>query len=115
MRITQPILSLISGLAILVVVGAYGNVAVAGENFEELVAQAEQEVKAAKEVGHEWKLIPNDGGRSASLTKLLESAKKAHAAGETEDAIKTTKRVIEAAKLGQQQAAEQQNAAPNYN
>ncbi len=116
MRITHPIVSLLGGLATLVLVAGCGTkAAVAGENFDELLVQAEKEVQAVKAVGHEWKLIPNSGGRSASLSKLLEGAKRAHAAGETEDAMKTLKRVIEAAKLGQQQAADQTDAGPNYN
>ncbi|MDH3638629.1 MAG: hypothetical protein OES09_09210 [Gammaproteobacteria bacterium] len=115
MRITRTILHSIGGLALAVAIGGYSNVAVAGESFDDLLAQAEKEVTAAKKAGHEWKLLPNSGGKSMSLSKLLKSAKEAHAAGKTDDATKTLKRVIEAAKLGQQQAAEQANAGPNYN
>ncbi len=107
MRIARTILGLVGGLAM--------GSALAGDDVANLLAEAEKELKAAQAVGHEWKLIPSGGGSSKPLSKLLAAAKKAHEAGDNDKAMKIAKRVLEAAKLGQQQAAEQENISPHYN
>jgi hypothetical protein len=82
---------------------------------DKAIAMAEKELAAVKKAGHEWQLIDKaTGGSSQPLSKLLDAAKKARDNGDNAEALRIANRVVENAKLGQQQANEQSNAGPYY-
>ncbi len=82
---------------------------------DKAIAMAEKELAAVKKAGHEWQLIDKaTGGSSAPLSKLLDAGKKARANGDSAEAIRIANRVAGHAKLGQQQAQEQEKAGPYY-
>ncbi len=82
---------------------------------DQAIAMAEKELAAAQKAGHVWRLIDKStGGKSQNLAKLLDAAKKARDKGDMNEAIRIAERVASAAKLGQQQAAEQADAKPVF-
>ena len=92
-----------------------GTAAASETTSADAIAMAEQELAAVKQAKYEWQLIDKaTGSASVPLTKLLEAAKKARAEGQEDEALRIAKRVLEAAKLGQQQAQEQSSAKPQY-
>lgn len=107
MRAIKLTLGLIGGLV--------SGWATADPGVDQALAEAQKELKAVQAVGHEWQLVDKaTGSGSAPLSKLLEAAKKAKENGDNAEAMRIAKRVAEAAKLGQQQAAEQSKVAPHY-
>jgi LysM repeat protein len=87
----------------------------AAMSADQVIAEAEQQLAAAKKMNSEWKLIDKaTGGSAQDLSKLLEAAKKAKASGDDAEAARIATRVKEAAMLAQQQAKDQANAMPRY-
>ena len=70
-----------------------------GPSYDELVAEANKEMKVAKKMKFLWR----DTG------KIMKQAKKAKAAGDTAKAKKLVQKAISQAKLAQQQAKDQAN------
>jgi hypothetical protein len=77
--------------------------AAASTELDQTIASAEKEIAAAKKVGI-WR----------DTEKFLDEAKKAKAAGKTDDALKLAKKALKQAQLAQQQAASQVNSHPVY-
>ncbi len=72
---------------------------------DQAIAQAEAEIKAAKDAKALW----------SNTEKFLEDAKKAKADGKNEDALKLANKAAKHAKLAQQQAKENANVRPQFN
>ncbi len=79
------------------------------------ILQAELDLEQAKNLNAEWIVRLNPGDESAqSLSKILDMAKQAQESGETDRATELAQKVIQFARLGINQATEQENAAPYY-
>lgn len=76
-----------------------------GPSFEEVVAQAEKEIKVAKSMKYLWR----------DTEKFLKKAKAAKKKGDDEKAMKLAKKALFQAKQAQIQAKENMNAGPVYN
>lgn len=72
---------------------------------DQAIAQAEAEIKAAKEAKALW----------SNTEKFVEDAKAAKAEGKNEDALKLANKAAKHAKLAQQQAKENVNVRPRFN
>lgn len=68
-------------------------------SYEELYAQAENEIRIAKQTGFLWR----------DTQKFLRQSKVAHEQGDKDTAMKLAKKALEQAKLAQQQARDQAN------
>ena len=101
----------------------------AGVGLDALSAAAAMELKAAKKAGHVWRLIDKSTGKkSGNLGKLLKAGNKlankgwgAYQGGNYDaaqahfnEATRVYNKVIESAKSGQAQAAQQADAMPYY-
>lgn len=79
------------------------------------LASAETEYKKAKAIGHVFRLIdPATGKKSKNLGRLLEAGQDAAAEGKINEALRIAKKVEDAAKAGQDQAARAADAKPHY-
>lgn len=79
--------------------------AASSSTVDQAIAQAEAEIKAAKDANALW----------SNTEKFLEDAKKAKADGKNEEALKLANKAAKHAKLAQQQAKDNANAQPHYN
>lgn len=90
--------------AVIISLLALGLTACAGiradREYNDLVAQAEKEIKLAKESGFLW----------TNTEKFMEDAKKAKEAGDTAKATNLVKKALDEARLAQEQA--KMNANP---
>ncbi|MCG6976295.1 MAG: hypothetical protein LJE56_07795 [Acidiferrobacterales bacterium] len=75
-----------------------------GPSYDDLVAQANQEIAVAKKMHYEWR----DTG------KIMKQAKKAKEDGDSAKAKKLVQKAIDQAKLAQQQAKAEANPHPTY-
>jgi hypothetical protein len=78
--------------------------AAADEEFNKLVAQAENEIKLANQTGFLW----------SKTEGHLKDAKDAKAKGDSDTAMKKVKAAIKEAQLAQQQAKDQANAKAQF-
>jgi len=76
----------------------------ADREYNDLVAQAEAEIKLAQQSGFLWN----------NTEKFLSDAKEAKQAGDTAKAISLAKKAIEEAKLAQEQAKTNANPKANF-
>lgn len=76
-----------------------------GPSYEELVAEADKEIKVAKSMNYLWR----DTG------KLMKQAAKAKADGNNSEAKALVQKALDQAKIAQQQAKAEANAKPTYN
>ncbi len=85
-------------------------------SVEGTIGMAEQKLAMAKEMNSEWRVIDKaTGGSAQDLSKLLQVAKEKAEAGDSEEAIRLAKRVIQFSELGVAQAKAQKGAMPQYN
>lgn len=82
-----------------------GATAASTSAVDQAIAQAEAEIKAAKDANALW----------SNTEKFLEDAQKAKAEGKNEEALKLANKAAKHAKLAQQQAKANMNARPHYN
>ncbi len=79
------------------------------------LAQAAEDLKAAKAVKSEWRFIDKSGGGSAqNMSDFMKIAEEKAAAGETEEANRIAALISKYAKLGIAQAEKQKAAKPYY-
>lgn len=94
--------------AIIISLLALGLTACAGmradKEYNDLVAQAEKEIKLAKESGFLW----------TNTEKFLEDAKAAKEAGDTAKATSLVKKALDEAKLAQEQAKANANPKASF-
>ena len=80
------------------------------------IKQAEADLKAAKAVNGQWRVIDKaTGGKAVSISKLLKAAHKKAEAGETEEANRIAAHVSKAAMIGIEQAKRYAATKPYYN
>jgi hypothetical protein len=85
--------------------GCAGSQQAGGQNeFNELVAKAEHEIKLAAKSGFLW----------SNTEKFLEDAKAAQQAGDMNKAMSLAKKALDEAQLAQQQAKTQANTKAHY-
>jgi len=75
-----------------------------GPSADELIAQAEAEIKVTKGMENLWR----------DTESMLEDAKKALASGDKSTASQLAKKALSEAKLAQQQAKDNADAGPKY-
>ncbi len=94
--------------AVIISLLALGLTACAGiradREYNDLVAQAEKEIKLAKESGFLW----------TNTEKFMEEAKKAKEGGDTAKATGLVKKALDEAKLAQEQAKINANPKANF-
>ncbi len=73
-------------------------------SYEELYAEAENEIKIAQQMGYLWR----------DTKKILGQSKQAHEKGEKDKAMKLVNQALDQAKLAQQQAKDQANPEVFY-
>lgn len=75
------------------------------KEYQQVVAQAEQEIKVADQMGFLWR----------DTEKFLKEAKEAYAAGDKEKALKLAKKALKQAQLAQEQAKANANPVVRFN
>lgn len=110
---------LISGLGVLLVAGCVSvppQEASAQMSLDETMAEAEKKLAMAQEMNAEWMALdPATGGSAQPMHVLLQVAKEKAEKGETDEAMRIAKRVIEFSELGMEQAESQKGSGPSYN
>ncbi len=82
---------------------------------DEVLEQAQADLKAAQEAKAEWRFIDKAGGGSAQhLSKFMEIAQKKAEEGDTEEAHRLARLISKFSKLGIAQAEKQKDAKPYY-
>lgn len=76
----------------------------ADNEYNELVAKAENEIKLANQTGYAW----------TNTEKFLTESKEAKKAGDMDKAMKLAKKALEEAQLAQQQAKANANPKANF-
>ncbi|OGI45552.1 MAG: hypothetical protein A2151_04930 [Candidatus Muproteobacteria bacterium RBG_16_65_34] len=74
------------------------------EEYDNLLAQAENEIKLAGKAGFLWR----------DTEKFLADSKEAMAGGDRDKAMKLAKKALKEAQLAQQQARDNASAGPSY-
>ncbi len=75
------------------------------EEYNKVVAQAEQEIKVANQMGFLWR----------DTEKFLKESKEAYEAGDKEKALKLAKKALKQAQLAQEQAKANANPVVTFN
>lgn len=75
------------------------------EEYNKVVAQAEQEIKVADQMGYLWR----------DTEKFLKESKEAYQAGDKEKALKLAKKALKEAQLAQEQAKANANPVVRFN
>jgi predicted lipoprotein len=75
------------------------------EEYNKVVAQAEQEIKVANQMGFLWR----------DTEKFLKESKEAYEAGDKEKALKLAKKALKQAQLAQEQAKANANPVAKFN
>jgi len=86
-----------------------------GSASEQVLKQAEKELVAVRKTGHVWLLLDKaTGNKTVSVGKLYTAAKVARKKGDETLAIRLARKVIWAARAGQEQAAHVATTADYY-
>ena len=102
-NIHQRLTAVVAASGLLVLVGCAG---MSSEpSVDELVREAETQLKVAEASGGAWNTTP----------KLVEDAKKAQKENDTDKAVKAAKKAVKEAKLAQEQNKANGGAKPFYN
>lgn len=102
-NIHQRLNAVVAASGLLVLVGCAG---MSSEpSVDELVREAETQLKVAEASGGAWNTTP----------KLVEDAKKAQKENDTDKAVKAAKKAVKEAKLAQEQNKSNASAKPFYN
>ncbi len=89
--------------------------ATADDSLDATMKMAEEKLAMAQSANAEWRIIDKaTGGAAVDLSKILDTARKQAEAGETDEAMRLAKRVIQYAELGLEQAKAQAGAGPRY-
>ncbi len=79
------------------------------------ITQAEADVKKAKSMSAEWRMLDKGVGKKAqNISKVLKIAKEKQAAGEVEEATRLAEKISDYVMMGLAQAEDQKDAKPAY-
>lgn len=85
-------------------VAGCGGTAAGEDEYNELAARAENEIRLAAKTGFLW----------LNTERLMQESKAAHAAGETDKAMELARRAVDEAVLAQQQARDNANVKADF-